>query len=184
MHPRVEEVLNYLDTQRHELRAAVDQVSSDRREESPGPDRWSVAQVLDHLTMIDRRVGLGLKKWIGDAKAAGLGPESEDSSVLNTIPSALITDRSRRVNAPEQIQPQTEVDAETAWAALEAARAALRETFLSADGLALAEVIQPHSILGPINVYQWVLFVGSHEARHTLQVHEIAAELKAKAAGA
>ena len=34
---------------------------------------------------------------------------------------------------------------------------------------------QPHPVLGPINIYQWALFVGSHEARHALQIREIAA---------
>jgi len=38
-------------------------------------------------------------------------------------------------------------------------------------------VIQSHPVLGPINMYQWVLFNGSHEARHTLQIREIAAQL-------
>jgi len=55
---------------------------------------------------------------------------------------------------------------------------------LKGDGLALGEVIQPHLVLGPINIYQWLLFVGSHEARHTAQVREIAAQLNATNAAA
>jgi len=43
----------------------------------------------------------------------------------------------------------------------------------------LSEVVQPHPVLGPINLYQWALFVGSHETRHTGQVREIAAQLNA-----
>jgi uncharacterized damage-inducible protein DinB len=177
MHPRVAEVLEYLDARRDELRTAVDLVPPDLRDKQPGPNRWSVAQVLDHLSMIDRRVGIGMKKWIADARIRGIGPETETASVLGSVPTALIIDRSRRVNAPEEIRPKTSVDAQTAWEALEAARENLRTAFLNGDGAALSEVIQPHPILGPINVYQWILFVGSHEARHTAQVREIAAEL-------
>src|SRR5215831_20622745 len=117
MHPRVEEVLTYLDARRNELRDAVELVPQASRERQPGPDRWSVAQVLDHLAQIDRRVGIGLKKWIAVAKP-GLGPETETSSVLNTVPTGLIVDRTRRVEAPEGVRPQTEVDANTAWSAL------------------------------------------------------------------
>ena len=177
MHPRSEEVLNYLDTQRQALRAAIDAVPAPARNTQPAVDRWSVAQVLDHLAMIDRRVAIGISKWIMEARDAGLGPETETTSVLNTIPAERITDRTRRVEAPQEIRPRTDVDAETAWTELEQARAKLRAAFLNGDGLALAQVMQPHPVLGPINIYQWALFVGSHEARHTLQIREIAEQL-------
>ena len=50
MHPRLEEVLNYLDSERSALRDAVELVPARLRDQPPGPDRWSVAQVLQHLT--------------------------------------------------------------------------------------------------------------------------------------
>jgi hypothetical protein len=183
MHPRTEEVLNYLDERRADLRAAVDTVPAELRDKQPGADRWSVAQVLDHLTIIDRRIAIGLRTWIAEAQAIGLGPETDTSSVLNTIPAERIVDRTRKVEAPAEIRPNTGVDAETAWAQLQKARGDLRAAFLTGDGQALAEVIKPHPVLGPINIYQWVLFSASHEARHTLQVREIGEALK-PAAGA
>jgi len=179
MNPRLEEVLNYLDTERRELREAVELVPSELRDQQPGLDRWSVAQVLQHLVIIEKRIGMGMTKWVADAKAAGVGPESETSSVLDSLDLALIADRSRRRNAPEEVRPDGELDATSAWAALEQTRAALRAGVTAGDGLALGEVIQPHLVLGPINLYQWLLFVGSHEVRHTGQVREIAAELNA-----
>ncbi len=177
MHPRSEEVLDYLDARRKELRAAIDSVPATARNTPPTADQWSVAQVLDHLTMIDRRVAIGISKWIMEARDAGLGPETGTTSVLDTMTAERISDRSRRVEAPAEVRPRTDVDADTAWTALEQARAKLRAAFLSGDGLALEQVIQSHPALGPINIYQWALFVASHEARHTLQIREIAERL-------
>src|SRR6266550_481378 len=177
MNPRLEEVLNYLDSERTALREAVELVPTDLRDQQPGPDRWSVAQVLQHLVIIEKRIGMGMTKWVADAVAGGVGPEGETSSILNSLDLALIADRSRRRNAPEEVRPNGELDAASAWTALEQTRAALRAGVLPADGLALGEVIQMHPVLGPINLYQWLLFVGSHEVRHTAQVREIAAEL-------
>jgi hypothetical protein len=174
MHPRSEEVLNHLEAQRRELRAAVDSVPPHARSTPPAPDRWSVAQILDHLTIIDNRVAIGISKWIMEARDAGLGPETETSSVLKTIPSALITDRSRKVAAPAEVRPRSDVDFEAAWAGIEEAQARLRAAFLTGDGLALGQVVQSHPVMGPLNVYQWMLFGASHEARHTLQIREIA----------
>jgi hypothetical protein len=182
MHPRSEEVLNYLDQTRKELRAAVDSVPANARNTQPAADQWSVAQVLDHLAIVHGRVAAGVGKWIAVARGTGLGPETATTSVLNTIPTERILDRSRKVQAPEAILPRTDVDAETAWTELEQAHEKLRTALLSGDGLALEQVIQPHPVLGPLNMYQWVLFNGSHEARHTLQVREIGAALNSAAA--
>jgi uncharacterized damage-inducible protein DinB len=184
MNPRLEEVLNYLDTERRELRAAVELVPAELRDQQPGPDRWSVAQVLQHLVIIEKRIGMGMTKWVADAKAAGVGPEVETSSVLKSLDVALIADRSRPRNAPEEVRPDGELDAASAWTALEQTRAALRAGVMPGEDLALGEVVQPHPVLGPINLYQWLLFVGSHEVRHTGQVREIATALKAGASTA
>ena len=177
MHPRTEEVLNYLDAERSALRNAIELVPPAQREQQPGTDRWSVAQVLQHLVMIEKRIGMGMTKWVAEARTAGTGPETDTSSVMNSLPLQLIADRTERRNAPEAVRPQGDADAESAWAALEQSRETLRAAFLAGDGLALSQVIQPHPALGPINLYQWMLFVGSHETRHTGQVREIAAEL-------
>ncbi len=181
MHPRSEEVLNYLDQTLVELRAAVDAVPSHERNTKPGADQWSVAEVLDHLAIVHGRVASAVRKWIAEAKEAGLGPETSTSSLLSTIPTERVLDRSKKIEAPEAIRPRSDVDAETAWAELEQAREKLRAAFLSGDGLALETVIQPHPALGPINIYQWAVFNGSHEARHALQIREIGESLKAGA---
>ncbi len=78
------------------------------------------------------------------------------------------------MTAPEETVPPSDVSAATAWKSLEESRRALREAVISGDGLALSEVKYPHPVLGEINLYQWILFVGSHEVRHTAQIREIA----------
>jgi uncharacterized damage-inducible protein DinB len=178
MHSRIEEVINYLDTERIALRQAVENVPAELRNKQPGVDRWSVAQVLQHLQIIEKRIGLGMTKWVTDARAGGMGAETETSSVMNSLPLQLIIDRSQRRNSPEEVRPSGDIDAESAWIALEQSRDVLRAAFLAGDGLALSKVIQDHPVLGPINLYQWMLFVGSHEMRHTAQVHEIAEQLR------
>ena len=176
MHPRIKEVLEYLDTTRSELGRAVEDVSAARREERPAPDCWSVAEVLEHLAIIERRVVQMITGRIAAAKAAGLGPELETSSVLDSINRARVTDRSQRVTAPDMIQPRSGVDAASVWSALQQSRASLREAVLAGEGLALSEITHEHPVLGLINLYQWLIFLGSHEARHTAQIREIANE--------
>jgi len=184
MHPRITEALDYLDNKRADLRAAVELVPPGLREQPPAPDRWSVAQVLQHLTMIENRVVPLVNKLIVGARAAGLAQDLETSPILNTKHAARIADRSFRVTAPEDTQPPSGVDAASAWAALEQSRQALRAAVVSGDGLALGEVKYPHPVLGEINLYQWIHFVGSHEVRHTAQIREIAEHFESNSAPA
>jgi hypothetical protein len=45
------------------------------------------------------------------------------------------------------------------------------------DGVALSDVSAPHPALGPLNGYQWFLFLAAHEGRHTAQIREITAAI-------
>jgi hypothetical protein len=59
-------------------------------------------------------------------------------------------------------------------------RRSFLDVYLSGDGLALAEVVHVHPRLGSLNLYQWGVWVGGHEARHTEQIREIAVTLESE----
>ena len=179
MHPRINEVLEYLDI-RLDLSKAVDGIPATRREERPEPERWSVAEVLEHLAIIEGRIGKLVAARIVAARSDGLGPESDDSSILDSIDRAKVVDRSRGVAAPDMLKPQSGAEATAVWSRLQESRATLREAVMSGDGLALSEIKQQHPVLGLINLYQWLVFVGSHEARHTGQIREIGSDFSQK----
>ena len=181
MHPRIQEILTQLDTRRAELRAAIDAVPASQRETRPAPDRWSVADVLEHLGMVEGRMARGIfAKKIDEARASGVGAERDTSPVAATFDATRVLDRSQPRVAPDPVVPQGGKEAETAWAELQQIREGLRATIVSADGLALGEVIHVHPSLGTMNLYQWALWIAGHEARHAEQVREIAAALSSR----
>jgi hypothetical protein len=181
MHPRTSELLRHLDLQHERLRAAVGSVPRERRETKPSPDRWSVAEVIEHLSIVERRIGRVFSSKLAEARQGGLGAERDRTPVVGTIDMDRVLDRTRRITASEAAQPSGELDADAAWAALEEAREALCAAVRDSDGLALGEVVQPHPVLGPINLYQWIAFVGGHEARHAAQVMELGELLREQA---
>jgi len=172
MHPRIEEIVGYLDTTRANLANTVNDVPEAKRDERPAEDRWSVAEVLEHLTITEGRVAKLLEGLIGGAKAKGLGAEVETSSILDSLDHRRITDRSERRTAPEIVAPRSATNSATAWNQLQSTRDKLRGALLAGDGLALSELKFEHPALGLIDVYQWAIFVGAHEARHTEQIKE------------
>ncbi|HWG86029.1 MAG TPA: DinB family protein [Deinococcales bacterium] len=181
MHPRVQELLRHLDECRADLLAAVQDVPLHLRERRPGPGRWSAAEVVEHVALTERRIAVALARQLRAATAAGLRREGDGSPLPSAAGMARVLDRGRRLVTPEAGEPSG-LSVGEALAAFEEAQAALRAAFVAGDGLALGEVSFPHPVLGPLDVYQWVDFVGWHERRHAAQVREVAAQLAASGA--
>jgi hypothetical protein len=173
MHPRIREITEYLETQRRALRLAVDAVPAAVRARRPTPESWSVAEVLEHVGLVEMSVAGLFGRALGEARMKGLGPEQATGPVVTTLDVAMVADRGRRIEAAESGQPRGGLDAEAAWARLDALRVATLAALHEADGLALAEVAVPHRILGTLDLYQWMVFLGAHEARHAEQIRAI-----------
>jgi hypothetical protein len=179
MHPRIQELHDHLAHYRAELRAAVDSVPAALRERRPAPERWSVAGVLEHLAIVEGRVTENFTRQVAAARATGLGPDIATTPVVPTLDMAFVLDRTNRIVASEAARPRGASDARTAWAALEASRERLHAALADADGLALGQISAMHPVLGELNLYQMIAFVGAHEGRHAAQVREIGAALGA-----
>jgi hypothetical protein len=167
-------MVSHLDRERSALLSAVNSIPADARERRPGPDRWSVAEILEHLSMVERRITALITKVVAGARARGLASERDASPVMPSVPVQMLVDRSRTLTASEAVTPTGDLGVVAAMGALEAAREELRAVIVAIDGLALGDVVHPHPVLGPINIYQWIGFIGSHEARHAAQIREIA----------
>ena len=74
------------------------------------------------------------------------------------------------LKSPATVQPRENIDISEALDGLESSREALRGAVVSAGGLALGEIKHTHVILGELDLYQWLIFLGQHEGRHKKQI--------------
>ena len=56
LHPRIEELIEFLGAHRRGVYEAVAAVPASLRDRKPAPDRWSVAEVVEHLAIVEQRV--------------------------------------------------------------------------------------------------------------------------------
>lgn len=174
MHPRIQEVLRVLDETREALKKAIAGIPFEKHAVRPAIDRWSVAEVVEHLGIVETRIAQMISEKINSAKDAGLGAETETTPVASMLDIAGVINRSNPITASEASQPRGGLTTSDGMNVLADRRSALREAVTNADGLALATVEIPHARLGTLNVYQWLLFLAGHEARHTDQIREVA----------
>ena len=176
MNPRIAELIQHLATSRAALRAAVDDIPRDSRERRPAPDRWSVAEVIEHLGIVEGRVTARLR-GVTSTQAA-----SVDAGALAEMDRAFaerVAVRNQRFKTSEASEPTGAMDADSAWRLLEQTRGELLDTLKTANESMLDTVIAPHPFFGPLTFSQWAVFVGAHDARHADQIREIRADLAA-----
>src|SRR5450759_608561 len=140
----------------------------------PAPDRWSIAECAEHITVAE----LPLAKFL--AVSATAQPSEEERREIrgkDDFVRQFLRDRSRRDEAPERIRPKgrfsTREDTIRAFEERRAANLAwVRET-----SEPLRDRFAPHPFAGVIDGYQWILFLAAHTDRHAEQIDEIKGKL-------
>ncbi len=121
MHPHVAGVFTQLDEARSKLRAAVEMVPSHLRSQRPGDDRWSVNEILEHLSLVEQRFAGLIAMRIAEAQNTGVGPEQDTRDPFPVALRQMLADRANRRSAPEAVHPRAGLDEAAAWAAVERA---------------------------------------------------------------
>src|SRR5688572_3180894 len=118
MHPHLASVLAALDDSRQLLEQAVGDVDPAKRAIRPAPERWSLCEVLEHLSLAEASFTGWIASGIDRAREGGLGEEAAERSPLPDAVRVRLADRVNRRTAPERVQPKGEMSAEQAWQAV------------------------------------------------------------------
>ncbi|MGB8012488.1 MAG: DinB family protein [Terriglobales bacterium] len=140
----------------------------------PAPDRWSVAEVSEHIAvseslifgMIQSKIMTSPADPAKRAEVAG-----KDEIILTKVP-----DRSRKAQAPEFLKPTDRwaTQAELTKAFEDSRKATMDYVRTTNDDL--RDHFGPHPLLGPMDAYQWILLISAHSERHTKQIEEVKAD--------
>ena len=129
-----------------------------------------MAEILEHLRMVESGVARLITKRVGQAREAGLGEEKEITSVLPSFDRHNAVLEAAVLKSPPTVQPRADVDINEALEGLDSSHEALRAAVTAANGLSIGEIKHTHPILGELDLYQWLIFLGQHEGRHRKQI--------------
>jgi DinB superfamily len=168
-----EKLVKYLTTTRDQVLAEAAKLSDAQWNFKPGPDRWSVGEVVEHLALAEPFIfDMQQKAMSGPAATAEqlAAAKGKDDVVLKVIP-----DRTKKAQAPEPLQPGARLGgrAEVLAAFRERRGKTLEYAGKTNDDLRGRVGDSP---LGPLDGYQWLLFIGAHNERHLGQIREVKAD--------
>jgi uncharacterized damage-inducible protein DinB len=97
-----EKALQYLETTKRNVLEATKGLSEAQWNFKPAPDRWSVAQVMEHIAAAEDYIRETAREKVMTAPAGEPGREVKktDEAVLMMVP-----DRSHKAQAPEPLVP-------------------------------------------------------------------------------
>jgi uncharacterized damage-inducible protein DinB len=159
------EIVDVLEKSRKELNAAAAGFSESQATAAPGPGRWCVLECLEHVINVEERFLSRLEK------AEKTSPARTDKTREAEL-AALVTDRTRRAQAPEPVRPSGRF---TSLAeALEQFNTVRTRTirFAQERGADLYSLAADHPRFGPRNGLEMLLIISGHAQRHAEQIRE------------
>ena len=159
----------YLVSTRENLVNATGKCSEEQFHYKPAADRWSIAEILEHITIIEYAV----HAIIGRMPQAPADAGDRNHSEIEEFIVANVPLRTGKIVAPEAICPKGQWPPEESLQRFVDGRTKMLQ--LLAEAPALRGHIVPHPILGDWDGYQWILAAAGHSARHTAQIVEVKA---------
>jgi hypothetical protein len=168
-----ERALQYLESTKKGVLDATKGLSEAQWNFKPAPDRWSVAQVMEHLAAAEDMLRGMTQEQVMKTPVVPVRDVEEtkkaDEGVL-----AMVPDRSHKAQAPEPLQPTNRFGSPSAAQKhFVESRAVTEEYLKNATGLRAHLSDSP---LGKLDGYEWVLLIAAHSERHTKQMLEVKAD--------
>ena len=163
-----ERAMSELHASRKMLIDAVSGLSEKQLNWKAGPDRWSIAEVAEHLAVTETFL-FGFYKQIAAGPAdASAKAELKDEEFLKSIRS-----RETKIKAPEQITPKkTFANTAAALTAFKERRDNTISYVETTEDQDLRQKIVPNS---KMDAYQMFLMLAAHAERHVAQIAEVKA---------
>jgi DinB superfamily len=168
-------LVQYLTSTRDQVIAETEKLSDAQWSFKTAPERWSAGEVVEHLALAETFIfDMHQKAMAGPPATAEqqAAAKGKDDMILKVIP-----DRTKKAQAPEPLQPGTRLGP----------RAKVMDAFKERRAKTLDYAAKTtadlrgrvgDSPLGPLDGYQWLLFVGAHTERHLAQIREVKADPK------
>jgi hypothetical protein len=164
--------LQYLESTKKDVLEATKGLSEAQWNFRPAPDRWSVAQVMEHVAASEDFIRDNLLKE--KVMVSPSGPPGRDATKTDEAVVAVVPDRTRKAQAPEPLVPSNRFGPPDGSVKHFVESRATTEQFLkTTTGL------RDHVMDGPVGKmdgYEFVLFIAAHCERHTKQINEVKAD--------
>ena len=166
-----DKALQYLESTKKMVQDSTKGLSEAQWNFKAGPDRWSIAQVLEHIAAAEDFIrGIVVEKVMLAPAVPDRDLKKTDEAVL-----AMIPDRSHKAQAPEPIVPTNRFGSPEG-----AMKHFLESRTTTENFLKTTTGLRDHAVDSPMGMkldgYEFILLIAAHSERHTKQILEVKAD--------
>jgi DinB superfamily len=172
--PDKDRALAYLESTKKGVIDATKGLSDAQWNFKSAPDRWSIAEIMEHLAVAEDLIREMDETQV--MKSPAIAPrEAAEVKKIDDAVIAQVPDRSHKISSPEPMKPTNRFGnpADSKKHFLESR--ATTEQFLKPT-----PDLRAHAIDGPmggkLDGYEWILLIAGHSERHTKQLLEVKAD--------
>jgi hypothetical protein len=163
--------LKRLDSVHEKLLQTVTPLDPKIFSQRPSENEWSVAEIVQHLYLVEERVTKELQAAIArDPQRVGF--------LRRLIPTSVVSSRLLRVKSPKAVNPIVVPEKDLAIQSLDRARRNLKALCEAHDVSRFRNLIFKHPFLGEMDGVATISFVGYHEHRHYKQIREVLKKIR------
>jgi len=171
-HAERDRAANYLQQTRDGVLAATKGLSEAQMMFKAAPDRWSVAETLEHIALAEDFLFQNITDKIMKAPA---GAVDRDTAKIDAAILAMVPDRTQKRQAPGPLVPTGRWTAAESIDHFQKSRAKTLEFLKSTPDLR-QHVSTDNPFQQSMDAYDWLLFIAAHSERHTKQILEVRAD--------
>ncbi len=138
----------------------------------PAPDKWSVGQVAEHIWLAEALLFGAMER----ALKAPVNPQWEEQTKgKDERVVQILTNRSGKAQAPEQIKPTGKTRAEIMKGLKETRAKTMKFAKETQAEMKSHTTEHPFKVFGTLNAMQWLIYIPAHNLRHNQQIAEVKA---------
>ena len=166
-----DKALQYLESTKKDVLDATTGLSPAQWNFKPAPDRWSIAECMEHIAAAEDFIRGNIVNGVMKAPPApGRDIATIDAGILENVPA-----RKTKVQAPDAIKPTNRFGSPEGSIKHFVESRAITEDFLkTTPGL------RDHAADSPTgakwDAYEFILLIAAHSERHTNQIKEVKAD--------
>ena len=166
-----DKALQYLESTKQDVLDATKGLSAAQWNFKPAPDRWSVAECMEHIARAEDYIRGMVEAQVMKAPAA----TDRDVAKIDAAIIANVPERKTKGQAPDAIKPSNRFGSPEGSIKHFVESRAATETFLkNTSGL------RDHAADSPVgtkwDAYEFILLIAAHSERHTNQIKEVKAD--------
>jgi uncharacterized damage-inducible protein DinB len=154
---------------RQNLKALVEGLPDDLTGALPEDEKWTIAQIVEHISMVDEGGGRICSRLLSKSQADGK-PSDGTARISSAFVEKATASAGAKLEAPDIVQPRTGRTIPESLAVMDGNKekfVELRPLFESVDDTGNKF---PHPYFGEMTATEWFAVKIAHEARHTRQI--------------